>query len=71
MIVAAPVPRPAGDFLLARASVSLAALRNSETVELMSQVLENLVTGEIMQVRARGDGWGWGEGRRMSRGWGL
>lgn len=40
----------AGDFLLARASVSLAALHNSETVELMSQVLECLVTGEIMQV---------------------
>jgi geranyl diphosphate synthase len=40
----------AGDFLLARASVSLAALRNSETVELMSEVLEHLVTGEIMQV---------------------
>lgn len=45
----------AGDFLLARASVSLAALRNSETVELMSQVLENLVTGEIMQVGAVGE----------------
>lgn len=41
----------AGDFLLARASVTLAALRNSETVELMSQVLEHLVSGEIMQVR--------------------
>lgn len=56
----------AGDFLLARASVSLAALRNSETVELMSQVLENLVTGEIMQVCATGDGWGMGEGRGRS-----
>ena len=42
----------AGDFLLARASVSLAALRNTQIVELLSQVLEHLVTGEIMQVRA-------------------
>ncbi|KXZ56018.1 hypothetical protein GPECTOR_2g1570 [Gonium pectorale] len=42
----------AGDFLLARASVSLAALRNSETVVLMSQVLEHLVSGEIMQMTA-------------------
>ena len=44
----------AGDFLLARASVTLAALRNTQVVELMSQVLENLVTGEIMQVRRKG-----------------
>ncbi|GLI58939.1 hypothetical protein VaNZ11_000727 [Volvox africanus] len=42
----------AGDFLLARASVSLAALRNPETVVLMSQVLEHLVSGEIMQMTA-------------------
>jgi geranyl diphosphate synthase len=41
----------AGDFLLARASVTLASLRNSDIVELMSQVLEHLVSGEIMQVR--------------------
>jgi geranyl diphosphate synthase len=41
----------AGDFLLARASVTLAALRDTRVVELMSQVLEDLVTGEIMQVR--------------------
>lgn len=40
----------AGDFLLARASVSLASLRNNEVVMLMSQVLENLVAGEILQV---------------------
>ena len=43
----------AGDFLLARASVSLAALRNSEVIALMSQVLENLVAGEILQITAR------------------
>ncbi|XP_024382601.1 solanesyl-diphosphate synthase 1, mitochondrial isoform X2 [Physcomitrium patens] len=40
----------AGDFLLARASVALASLRNTEVVELLSQVLEHLVTGEIMQL---------------------
>uniref|UniRef100_A0A7R9VZB1 Uncharacterized protein n=1 Tax=Chlamydomonas euryale TaxID=1486919 RepID=A0A7R9VZB1_9CHLO len=42
----------AGDFLLARASVSLAALENTDVVKLMSQVLENLVAGEIMQMTA-------------------
>jgi geranyl diphosphate synthase len=42
----------AGDFLLARASVSLAALRNSEVIALMSQVLEHLVAGEILQMTA-------------------
>lgn len=40
----------AGDFLLARASVSLAALENSEVIALMSQVLEHLVSGEILQM---------------------
>jgi geranyl diphosphate synthase len=40
----------AGDFLLARASVSLAALRNTEVIELLSQVIEHLVSGEILQV---------------------
>ncbi len=42
----------AGDFLLARASVSLAALRNSDVIQLLSQVIEDLVTGEILQVGA-------------------
>ena len=41
----------AGDFLLARASVSLAALRNTEVIQLLSQVIEDLVTGEILQAR--------------------
>lgn len=41
----------AGDFLLARVSVTLAALRTSEVIEVISNILENLVTGEIMQVR--------------------
>lgn len=40
----------AGDFLLARASVSLAALRDSDVIQLLSQVIEDLVSGEIMQV---------------------
>ena len=42
----------AGDFLLARASVSLASLRNTEVIELLSQVIEHLVSGEILQVSA-------------------
>eukprot|EP00884_Botryococcus_braunii_P001275 jgi/Botrbrau1/11148/Bobra.182_2s0003.2 len=42
----------AGDFLLARASVSLASLRQPEVIKLMSQVLEDLVTGEILQLTA-------------------
>jgi len=42
----------AGDFLLARASVTLASLDNNEIVELMSAVLEHLVSGEIMQMTA-------------------
>ena len=51
-----------GDFLLARASVSLARLRNLEVVELMSITIEHLVKGEIMQVSwavERGSGEGW------------
>lgn len=41
----------AGDFLLARASVCLARLRNVPTVELLSTVIEHLVKGEVMQMR--------------------
>jgi len=40
----------AGDFLLARASVTLASLRNTEVIELLSTVLEHLVKGEVMQM---------------------
>lgn len=40
-----------GDFLLSRASVALARLRNLEVVELLSTVIEHLVKGEIMQMR--------------------
>ena len=42
----------AGDFLLARASVSLARLRNIPVVELLSSVIEHLVKGEVMQMRS-------------------
>ncbi|KAJ3025878.1 UNVERIFIED_CONTAM: coq1 putative hexaprenyl diphosphate synthase [Siphonaria sp. JEL0065] len=41
----------AGDFLLARASIALARLRNLEVVELLSTVISNLVEGEFMQLR--------------------
>ncbi|KAJ3264275.1 coq1 putative hexaprenyl diphosphate synthase [Chytriomyces hyalinus] len=41
----------AGDFLLARASIALARLRNIEVVELLSTVISNLVEGEFMQLR--------------------
>jgi solanesyl diphosphate synthase len=41
----------AGDFLLARASISLARLRNCDVVEVMSTIIEHLVKGEVMQMR--------------------
>lgn len=40
----------AGDFLLARASVSLASLHDHRVIALMSQILEDLVSGEILQM---------------------
>ncbi len=45
-----------GDFLLSRASVSLARLRNLEVVELLSTVIEHLVKGEIMQMKGSSTG---------------
>jgi len=45
-----------GDFLLSRASVSLARLRNLEVVELLSTVIEHLVKGEIMQMKPSSSG---------------
>lgn len=45
-----------GDFLLSRASVSLARLRNLEVVELLSTVIEHLVKGEIMQMKPSNTG---------------
>ncbi|KOS17772.1 putative hexaprenyl pyrophosphate synthase [Escovopsis weberi] len=41
----------AGDFLLGRASVALARLRNVEVVELLATVMANLVEGEFMQLK--------------------
>ncbi|XWS12322.1 hypothetical protein CRYUN_Cryun37aG0079800 [Craigia yunnanensis] len=40
----------AGDFLLSRACVGLAALKNTEVVSLLATVVEHLVTGETMQM---------------------
>lgn len=40
-----------GDFLLGRASVALARLRNPEVVELLATVISNLVEGEFMQLK--------------------
>ena len=45
-----------GDFLLSRASVALARLRNIEVVELLSTVIEHLVKGEIMQMKPSSSG---------------
>lgn len=41
----------AGDFLLARASICLARLRNVEVVEIISTSIEHLVKGEVMQMK--------------------
>ena len=41
----------AGDYLLARASICLARLRNVQVVETMSTIIEHLVRGEVMQLR--------------------
>jgi geranyl diphosphate synthase len=38
-----------GDYLLSRASVELARLKDVEVVELMATVLEHLVKGEVLQ----------------------
>jgi all-trans-nonaprenyl-diphosphate synthase len=42
----------AGDFLLARASVLLSRLGNVRVVELLATVIEEMVQGELMQVKA-------------------
>jgi len=52
----------AGDYLLARASVFLARLRNVEVVETMSTIIEHLVRGEVMQMNSGGSGSGSGSG---------
>lgn len=41
----------AGDFLLGRASVALARLRDPEVIELLATVIANLIEGEFMQLK--------------------
>lgn len=41
----------AGDFLLGRASVALARLRDPEVTELLATVIANIIEGEFMQLR--------------------
>ena len=48
----------AGDYLLARASIYLARLRDVEVVETMSTIIEHLVRGEVMQSHGGGSGSG-------------
>mmetsp|Transcript_7511 Transcript_7511/g.11768 ORF Transcript_7511/g.11768 Transcript_7511/m.11768 type:complete len:498 (+) Transcript_7511:103-1596(+) len=45
----------AGDYLLARASISLARLRQVDVVESMSTIIEHLVRGEVMQMKGSSD----------------
>ncbi|XP_051125804.1 solanesyl diphosphate synthase 3, chloroplastic/mitochondrial isoform X2 [Andrographis paniculata] len=45
----------AGDFLLSRACVALASLKNTEVVSLLAQAVEHLVTGETMQMTTTSD----------------
>ncbi|WOL03400.1 solanesyl-diphosphate synthase 1, mitochondrial-like isoform X1 [Canna indica] len=45
----------AGDFLLSRACVALASLKNTEVVSLLATVVEHLVTGETMQMTAKAE----------------
>ncbi|CAL5197757.1 unnamed protein product [Lathyrus oleraceus] len=45
----------AGDFLLSRACVTLASLKNTEVVSLLAKVVEHLVTGETMQMTSTSD----------------
>lgn len=40
----------AGDFLLARVSVTLASLESNRVIKMISRILEDLVSGEIMQM---------------------
>ncbi|KAJ2777249.1 coq1 putative hexaprenyl diphosphate synthase [Coemansia javaensis] len=46
----------AGDFMLARASMALARLRDPEVIEIMSSVLCDLVDGEFKQLQNLEDG---------------
>ncbi|KAG1145242.1 hypothetical protein G6F37_005675 [Rhizopus arrhizus] len=55
-----------GDFLLARASVALARLRNSECIELMATCIANLVEGEFMQLKNTKDDKSSGKAKKLS-----
>eukprot|EP00047_Mylnosiga_fluctuans_P020292 m.90565 g.90565 ORF g.90565 m.90565 type:complete len:343 (-) comp8467_c0_seq3:1443-2471(-) len=46
----------AGDYVLARAAMTLAAIGNARVVELLSQVIEDLVRGELQQLGASASG---------------
>ncbi|XP_064988153.1 solanesyl-diphosphate synthase 1, mitochondrial isoform X2 [Musa acuminata AAA Group] len=45
----------AGDFLLSRACVALASLKNTEVVSLLATTVEHLVTGETMQMTTKSE----------------
>ncbi|CAM8929985.1 unnamed protein product [Rhodiola kirilowii] len=45
----------AGNFLLSRACLSLASLKNNEVVTLISTAIKHLVTGETMQMTTESD----------------
>ncbi|KAI7869974.1 solanesyl pyrophosphate synthase [Spinellus fusiger] len=55
-----------GDFLLARASLALARLRNAECTELMATCIANLVEGEFMQLKNTQDDVAQGEEGKRS-----
>ncbi len=44
-----------GDYLLSRASVNLARLRNLDVTEIIATVIEHLVKGEILQMKPTGE----------------
>lgn len=54
-VVGTKVAILAGDYLLARASRTLARMRNVTVVDRMSTVLEHLVLGEVLQARPSDD----------------
>ncbi|KAI8378070.1 solanesyl pyrophosphate synthase [Radiomyces spectabilis] len=55
-----------GDFLLARASLALARLRNAECIELMATCIANLVEGEFMQLKNTQEDSGSGKKMKMN-----
>ncbi|KAK2155396.1 hypothetical protein LSH36_241g02035 [Paralvinella palmiformis] len=45
----------AGNFIMSAACVALARIRNTEVIKILSQVLEDLVSGEFMQLGSKED----------------